>query len=330
MRPVLVALESAATTRHERAAACVGPLGHVPIYPTIVSRPCVYRTLAAAVWKPLLALRRRKLESIKRFIFVASTGRCGTLTLAHILNGISDSVVAWHEPSPTLGHVEMTAANNGNGDMLRALFRYKLLRIAADARGRRCYCETNHTFIKSFFEHCVGAFGDRLAIICLHRDLQATADSIYRLNHIPGTPFGNRWYLDHRACGNLIQMGALLESGGALDHDWYRCLWYCYELQARTERYRRRYPHLRWVDFATADLGSAPALTALFAALGLPHERFVPDAFAGVHLNRKTANKPSTQARFSAQEQDRMHARFLDHLSSFIPLNALRPSGTPR
>jgi len=50
---------------------------------------------------------------------------------------------------------------------------------------------------------------------------------------VPGTAPGNDWYIDWRAPTNRIQVPDLLKKGGPFDHDFYRCLWYWYEIEAR-------------------------------------------------------------------------------------------------
>jgi len=222
-------------------------------------------------------------------------------------------LAVFHEPTPKLTFEPEWGPNQESE--LRSLFlRKKIFYILQAAAGNSHYIETNHLFIKSFAESAIEYFGDRIKIIHLRRDPVFVALSYYRLGIIAG--YGDvafRYMLDPNRSNNIISSRILTEPGSSLAHDFYRNLWYWYELEARIERMRLRYPTAGWIDLHTDDLNNPIAVRTLCDQLGINEgARQICDR-AGLRSNTRISEKESHGAKYAqldVVEAQEMHNRF--------------------
>lgn len=238
---------------------------------------------------PLVAALARRyhdrgIRDLEQAIFVATTGRSGTLTLVDVFSRLP-GCVALHEPYPAMHAEVLRRASHGDTVWVDRFYASrKAVNIRRDARGARYYLEANHLFIKTFADQALRDFGERARVIHLVRDPLGVAHSIYRLQDPPGTPQGNLWWLDYRAPGNRIAIADTLDSDPEYRHPFYRGLWYWFEVELRVRELRERQPRLPVVPFATEGFNSPEALAALFDGLGIPVGE---EALAGMTHRRK-------------------------------------------
>jgi hypothetical protein len=237
-------------------------------------------------------------DKTKAFIFVATTGRTGSTSLRTIFGGLSNCA-SFHEPHPLLGN-KCPAGMDRTEYYKRQFYTRKLPIIRLSAFNRDYYVETNHQFVKHFAEHAIHAFGDRIRIIHLVRDPVKVASSFYSFNSVPGTTSkGRKYLLDPGAGDNLIQVGDLLETG-EFSHDYFKCVWYWYEVETRVRKLRSNFPQVKWYQLQTEDLNRPEVLQEMFATFDLP-------AVAGSHVsaspreNLKTEKKLRTITRGEAE-----------------------------
>jgi hypothetical protein len=154
---------------------------------------------------------------------------------------------------------------------LRALFfDKKVFYVLRAAAGHSHYIETNHLFIKTFAEHAIDYFGDRIRIVHLRRDPAAVALSFYRLGEVAGRgDVERRYMLDPLASDNIVPGAFLFEPNSPYGHEFYRNLWYWYEVEARISAARIKYPSAHWIEFRTDDLNDPLAVRELCNQLGI-------------------------------------------------------------
>ncbi|MDD5271582.1 MAG: hypothetical protein PHU14_02570 [Methylovulum sp.] len=226
-----------------------------------------YHPLTVALFKAYYQFRCRKL---KKIIFVATTGRSGTMTLTNIFNAIPGACHAEHEPYPIMFDDVLKAKAAGDEAYVRnEYWRKKAINLRRAAAGYDFYCEANHLFIKTYIEYAVEDFGDKVAVIHLVRDPVKVANSIYALQDYPGTQAGNQWWLDYTAGGNHIRIADWLDNDPEFKHPFYKALWYWYEVEARIAHWRRALPHILFVDFYTEDFNDPQKTFALLKDLGI-------------------------------------------------------------
>ncbi|HVV52965.1 MAG TPA: hypothetical protein VHO06_25110 [Polyangia bacterium] len=261
--------------------------------------------VVAGVVRRSLQLRT---QEVKSFIFTATTGRSGTMTLSGLFATLP-GCVALHEPYPIMNAEVLAAANEGDlGFVDRCYRRVKSINILRAAVGHRHYLEANHLFVKTFIGQAFAEFGARMAVVHLVRAPIEVAMSIYCLRQLPGTEMGNTWWLDHRAPTNVIRMADRLETDPELSHPFYKGLWYWYELEARFAAWRARLPGLRVVRFETPWFNDEARVLALLAELEVSYDRARVRAFVGRREHTKAEKK--TLPLLQNAEAERMHDTF--------------------
>jgi hypothetical protein len=244
-------------------------------------------------------------DKTKAFIFVATTGRTGSTSLRTTFNGLNNCA-SFHEPHPLLGN-KIPAGANRHEYYKRQFYTRKLPIIRLSSFHRDYYVETNHQFVKHFAEHAINAFGDRIRIIHLVRDPVKVASSFYSFNSVPGiTSKGKKYLLDPGAEDNLIQLGDLL-SHEEFSHDFFKCVWYWYEVEARVRRLRNNFPEVKWFQLRTEDLNRPEVLQQMFARFDLP-------AAAGSHASASPRENLKTEKKLrniTPSEAERMHESLL-------------------
>ena len=204
----------------------------------------------------------------ERFVFVATTGRSGTHTLARICARIP-GCASFQEPTPNMNGPVLQAAAAGDLEEVRRHYVAKSAAIRRAAAGSKYYVETNHQFIKVFAALAVEDFGDRLAVIHLQRPPLEVAASIFALGSWPGTESGNKWWLDPTAPTNLVQVSDVLRNDGPFAHPFYRALWYWHEIEARVDAFRQAYPRIPIATLKTDDLNDADRVSECLRKLGI-------------------------------------------------------------
>ncbi|HEX9998178.1 MAG TPA: hypothetical protein VGB45_13645 [Abditibacterium sp.] len=206
---------------------------------------------------------RRACRDVKGFIFLATTGRSGTLSFDEILKAVPHCV-SLHEPEPIMNGEVLRRHNEGDDTLMEQVFReFKLPTIYKTAAGAHWYIESNHLFIKSFCEAAAREFGDRMQVLHITRDRHAVARSFLKRGSIPGTKWGNEWLGNYRAPLNQIDVADALDNDARFAHPYFKVLWYWYEIEARTLVFRARHPQIRVHDFQTESFNDADALHAL-------------------------------------------------------------------
>ena len=176
------------------------------------------------------------MRGCKGLVFCATTGRSGSKSLAAVLR--SGGAVAVHEPWPFLnGYQCVNRPIEGDARSRRAYAWHKSVNIKRKAQHAAFYVETSHLFIKSFCDYVFQEFGDLVKVVHLVRDPEKVALSLMQLGTIPGTEKAADWYCDPASPNNLLRLPESLRG-----NDLAACLWYCYEIEARVEFWRERYP----------------------------------------------------------------------------------------
>lgn len=264
-----------------------------------------YNPFTAKVMKLLLSPFIRELESV---IFVATTGRSGTASLAKILAEIDDSV-SFHETYPLMNDSVMYAKNQGDDRAARHIYDHiKSINIRRHAMGRRYYIETSHIFIKAFVDYVAEDFSDKLKVIHLYRDPIKVANSIAALNHEPGTDMGNNWYLDYQAPQNIINVADALDAESSFNNAYMKSLWYWYEIEARIQYWREKLPAVPFYDLNTKDLNNGDKLCALLDKMQIRYKREKILDVSNTRENRKIELKK--HAPIEDKSTRVMHASF--------------------
>ncbi|REL25210.1 hypothetical protein DXX93_00650 [Thalassotalea euphylliae] len=254
----------------------------------------------------LLALRIKRKNTM--FVFVASTGRCGTNTISNIV-AKHPAFVSEHEPYPIV--LSDNSEISDFDEKMLSIQKRKVITILRSAT-KPFYFEANHLFIKNFIREVIKFIPrDQIKIIHLQRDPVSVASSFYAIGSIPGvTERGKKYLLDPSSKDNLIRLSELGQEGDYC-HDFYKCLWYWYEVEARVEHYMKAYPHHAWFELKTKQLNDKESIYDLISFLGIDKSEVENSLDVGRRDNTKSSEKKSLDD-INPQE---MHEHFVKLLN---------------
>lgn len=276
---------------------------------------CYYTWKHNPITSNLMKLYLRKVDKdIELLIFVATTGRSATTTLSEIFERIL-GCSSHHEPNPNMNGQIMI--NRNNDDSRFAKFTYetvKSVNIRRLAKGFKYYVETNHMFIKTFIDYVVDDFPQKVKVIHLVRNPVEVAESITRLNQHPGSNIGNQWWSDYHAPENIIKIADVLDNNNEFKDNFYKSLWYWYEIEARVSFWKQKLPNVPFIYFNVRDISNGEKLCGLMEELKLKYDRNKIVDATNIRANQKNcAKKPSL---INRNEATKMNEQFQQMLLS--------------
>lgn len=229
-------------------------------------------------------------KSVKGYVFVATTGRSGTHSLAKIFQAVNNAVCL-HEPYPIMYNDYPQGADKK--DYYNKLFnKIKKVYIKRDAKDHSYYVETNHQFIKNFIFPAINYFGNKIRIVHLVRDPVSVAASLYEIDAIPHKTVRGKFYLlDPNDKDNKIKIGDLLNRCDEFKHDLYKCLWYWYEVETRIKMMKNKYSHIPFYRIKTDEINNKDVVLQMFKKLDIPVVSSKLDSLIGIRTNVRADEK---------------------------------------
>ncbi len=246
----------------------------------------------------------------KSFIFCATTGRSGTETLSRIIS-TAKNVKAFHEPYPKMKN---DTKNRYGIDLKEVFLNIKRIEIRKASIGYEHYFEANHLFITNYAEYVMNEFGEKVKVVHLRRDPVAVSRSFFAIDSIPGkTESGRKWMPEPHDPHNILQIGPLWKN---LDHPFYKCLWFWYEIEARISLFKKQYPFVRMFFIKTEDLNDLDKLKNMFLFFGFEYEEDDLYKSIGRQYNVKSSRKKHV---IDESEALRLHEKFVSVLDKYFP-----------
>lgn len=203
----------------------------------------------------------------RRLIFSINSGRSGSKYLAQLL-GTARHVKNFHEAEPQMSGDFIAMINSKPLATTRERRRIKSAAIAKTLRAMQpneTYVETNHTFIKTFFDVVLEEFRN-VHVIILRRDLVLVLKSFVELGYFsPLNPRAENWMSSPNAATAALPA---LAPDAELDQ-FDRCIAYLIDIEARAERFRKEYPHVPTHEVDLEQLNDIRFVKTLFERLGL-------------------------------------------------------------
>lgn len=250
-------------------------------------------------------------KDVNSFIFVATTGRSGSSSLAKIFSQI-EGIASFHEPYPIMNNDYPPSIDKKK--YFEKMFRVKRIRIKKAAAEHNHYIETNHQFIKTYINEAVNCFGNKIKIIHLVRKPYLVARSFYQIGSIPGkTERGKLWLLDPKSNDNKINISDLLYDSELFKHDYYKCLWYWYEVEARIKIMKKRYPYITFYKIETDEINNTEKIQDMLNALEISVDSHKIKKLTNIKDNLKLNKK---QYNIELQECIEMNNRLLKEIEN--------------
>ena len=248
-----------------------------------------------------------------KYIFVMSTGRCGTISLETIVQSVNSSV-CFHEPTPQMSYMHLTKISSY--DYYNFIFKcLKRFYIEKRLEDKKNYFETNHLFNKTFADLAIEEYKSNIRLIHLYRDPVSVAYSYYCRNTIPGDPGpGTFWCLDYRDETNRLNVKDVL-SLKEFSHDYYKCLWYWYENEVRTKEIKIKFPDIITYTLETKDLNDFDIMSDMLQTFNLEYDKGILLSNVGTHINKNASSiKKDNYVSLSVEKQNEMNDRLLQVL----------------
>ncbi|NJD56670.1 MAG: hypothetical protein FIA94_09740 [Nitrospirae bacterium] len=223
-----------------------------------------------------------------RYIFSINSGRAGSGYLAELL-GTAERATAFHEAEPTMTGAYLDMINKRPYQetfRLRRIKEHAIRKISRTLPPGGIYCETNHMFIKTFFDVIVRGF-DNVELVILRRDLSHVLKSFIELGYF--SPKNTAWP-DWMSSPNAVTAALPCIGTDSVLDQYDLCVGYLFDIEARTLRFQREYPQVRTHEVRIEDLSNYANVEALFSAL-----RIVPTSatreLTGQRINARSKSK---------------------------------------
>ena len=219
------------------------------------------------------------------YIFSINSGRSGSDYLTELFSKTTNAI-SIHEGFPVMNGKPMQAFNQGEDAVLRQLMPLKLQQINKSTqkqKGKKIYCETNHSYIKGWGYLIPDEYipQEEIGVIILRRNINDSAYSLLRVHDIPGyTEFSRTWYLPPKATFNLSHPPANANA-------YELCRWYVQETNLRAEQYQSKFPNITYFECDLEQLNNYDFVLTMFEILGL-HPSPDLKATCGNPLNKRS------------------------------------------
>jgi hypothetical protein len=210
-----------------------------------------------------------------RLVFSINSGRSGSLYLYHLLSTAANAT-AFHEPRPSLAGRYVTRWP-ASRPTLMDLVRYPVIyakkrekamtirRTLSELPEGHVYVETSHMFILSFYDVVMRHF-DQVEIVQLRRYLPRVMKSFLDLNMFTPEDSKTRFWTS-RPNSPSAAVTALAPNAEMDPAD--RCIAYLIDIEARAQRFRRRYPRVPVIETRLEELNDRDRVQWLFDQLRL-------------------------------------------------------------
>ncbi len=208
-------------------------------------------------------------EANNRLIFSINPGRSGSNYLAELL-GTAEEVISHHEAEPTITGKYIEAINKNNYEQSfseRWIKVEELKKSLSNLSPGQVYVETNHMFIKTFFDVVTERFKDNVEIIILRKKPCFGLKKLYRV----GVLFTKKSCLAQIGClAQTLKLQAIKCIGKDEELDQYDlCIAYLIDMEARASRFQKDYPWVKTYEVYLENLNDYNLVEKLFADLGI-------------------------------------------------------------
>jgi hypothetical protein len=248
----------------------------------------IYKALLRILMKILPSFKKNYSEN--RLFFCINSGRAGSQYLSELL-GTAKEVISYHEPEPNMSGKYLTMINE---ELYDKTFEARLIKCKAIKKLLRrfsrneVYCETNHMFIKTFFDVIMSEFDNNIIeILILRRNAVKVLKSFIEMGYF--SPFNTYWPKWMSSPNAKTAAIGCLHSDDKMDQ-YDRCIAYLIDIEARAQRFLKDYPHIKVHNIRLEDLRSFDNVNRLWDDLTITCTRKTYKVFKKV-INKRAKVK---------------------------------------
>jgi len=236
---------------------------------------------------------------MSKYVFSINSGRSGSKYLYTLFTKAKDTA-AFHEAPPVMA----------NDNIMKQICD-KPYRDSYDLRSKKVdaikkamvgysnYAEANHMFIKTFFDVVVDddEFKDDVSVVILRRKIPLVVKSFVELEYFGQNAESFKWMTKSDAVTRAIEPVAPFKEMDIFE----RTISYLIDIEARAERFKQEYPHIKTVEVKIDELNSVENVLALFEAIGLQPKDDLPSV-VNVAVNQRQQRKKTFRRQVSFDE----------------------------
>ena len=232
--------------------------------------------------------KRKALKKGIKYIFCINSGRAGSEYLAALL-GSAPKAYSYHEPEPQMidKYLNMVAERGLEPTFKARRIKSKaILGIVSRFPNQSFYIETNHMFIKTFYDVVLNEL-ENISVIYLKRDFMETLHSFVQLCYFSDkNETWPKWMISPNSSTAKIKC-----IGEDKDLDYIDlCIAYLIDIEARAISFRDRFSQIPFYEVDINDLNIPIRAKALFEFMGLT---FTPasEELIGKKINQRQSLK---------------------------------------
>jgi hypothetical protein len=241
--------------------------------------------------------RRKTVKKGIRYLFCINSGRAGSEYLATLL-GTAPMAYSFHEPEPQMiGEYLHSVARNGWQKTFndRRIKSQAIVKIASQFPDQSVYIETNHMFIKTFYDVVLRDLRN-VQVIHLQRDLLETLKSFVQLFYFSDKNSAwPDWMISPNAQTVVIKA---IDDDNKLDYIDLGIA-YLIDIEARATAFRQKYPHIPFHETDIIDLNDMDKTKVLFKNLGLSFTSETEEL-----IGRKINQRANVKEKYANQVND--------------------------
>ncbi len=202
-----------------------------------------------------------------QLIFCINSGRSGSNYLSEIL-GTAEEVCSYHEAKPSMTHQYLTMINTSNYKTSFSKRQVKNVAIKdtlLQLPDGKIYFESNHMFIKTFFDVVVQEF-PKVKVIILRRYLPKVLKSFIELGYFSDR---NRHWKFWMSSPNAVTAAIpCIDVDQNLDQ-WDLSIAYLIDIEARAKRFQQEHPEINIYEVRLEALNNFTNVESLFEQLNI-------------------------------------------------------------
>ncbi|NEP78368.1 MAG: hypothetical protein F6K17_01890 [Okeania sp. SIO3C4] len=240
------------------------------------------------------SINRKKILN-HRLIFCINSGRSGSNYLSELL-GTAEEIISYHEPSPSMTGDYLSMINKFDYATSFSKRKFKSSAIKDILLGipdGKIYCETNHMFIKTFFDVVAQDF-PKIEVIILRRYLPKVLKSFIELGYFSDKNQAWKfWMSSPNAATAAIPC---IDVDLNLDQ-WDLSIAYLIDIEARAKRFQQEYPGISTYEVRLEELNNFARVESLFDRL-----KITPTDATKKMYTQQINQRKETKKKYSGEE----------------------------